>query len=93
MDYLNDDMQGNDAGDSNKEFGIALKQNASYLLRYARSVRDTIAESTTLEINHLYIREITTSTPYTLKRLNDIPDERDAKRIDTREDGNPLSSG
>ncbi|KAH8550184.1 mediator complex subunit 27-domain-containing protein [Umbelopsis sp. PMI_123] len=70
MDYLNDDMQGNDAGDSNKEFGIALKQNASYLLR-----------------------EITTSTPYTLKRLNDIPDERDAKRIDTREDGNPLSSG
>ena len=34
MDFLNDEMQINDAGESNKEFGIALKQNASYLLRY-----------------------------------------------------------
>lgn len=36
MDFLNDEMQINDAGESNKEFGIALKQNASYLLRYVR---------------------------------------------------------
>jgi hypothetical protein len=34
MDYLNDDLQGNEMGDTNKEFGSALKRNASFLLRY-----------------------------------------------------------
>ncbi|CAM0142291.1 unnamed protein product [Umbelopsis sp. WA50703] len=61
MDYLNDDLQGNEMGDTNKEFGSALKRNASFLLR-----------------------EITTATKYTLKRVNEITDDRDPKKLDKK---------
>jgi hypothetical protein len=40
-----------------------------------------------------YPREMTTSTPYTLKRLNDITDDRDAKRIDSKTEGSLASKG
>jgi hypothetical protein len=92
MDFLNDEMQTNEAGESNKEFGIALKQNASYLLRYIRckmSDMDTGIETDLI----CYTREMTTSTPYTLKRLNDITDERDAKRLDSKTEGSLASKG
>lgn len=36
---------------------------------------------------------MTTSTPYTLKRLNDITDERDAKRLDSKTEGSLASKG
>ncbi|GAB5588747.1 Mediator of RNA polymerase II transcription subunit 27 [Umbelopsis nana] len=70
MDFLNDEIPGNDAGDSNKEFGTALKQNASYVLR-----------------------EIATATPYTLKRLAEVSDDRDSKRVDTKGEGKDSSPG
>lgn len=35
MDFLNDEIQGNDAADGNKEIGTALKRNTSYVFRYA----------------------------------------------------------
>ncbi|KAG2184385.1 hypothetical protein INT43_000294 [Umbelopsis isabellina] len=70
MDFLNDDLQGNEIGDTNKEFGSALKQNASFLLR-----------------------EITIATKYTLKRVNEISEDRDPKRLDTKGKDTSSESG
>jgi hypothetical protein len=44
MDFLNDEIQGNDAADSNKEIGTALKRNASYVFRYARDTSPVSSE-------------------------------------------------
>ncbi|CAO3672397.1 unnamed protein product [Umbelopsis vinacea] len=70
MDFLNDEIQGNDAADGNKEIGTALKRNTSYVFR-----------------------EIITATPYTLKRLGEVSENRDPKRVDTKQKDNLLSLG
>lgn len=38
-------------------------------------------------------REIITATPYTLKRLGEVSEDRDPKRVDTKEGENLLSLG
>lgn len=91
MDFLNDEIPGNDAGDSNKEFGTALKQNASYVLRWETG---HVLPSGLYKVNDcVSFREIATATPYTLKRLAEVSDDRDSKRVDTKGEGKDSSPG